>query len=136
MNVIIYTKNDRYSNNRDKSLFLNSFSLIIFMKNHVRKNLHWDVRLILAMPKNKFECSFRNMQRESGHYVLTKQKDGKIVGKNYIFLAYYYDVVEILKKVIGLSWKSVFNGSRNNQMNSYIIRCKNVKKLWKKPIKY
>lgn len=40
LNVIIYTKNDRYSNNRDKSLFLNSFSLIIFMKNHVRKNLH------------------------------------------------------------------------------------------------
>lgn len=40
LNVIIYTKNDRYSNNRDKSLFLNSFSLIIFMKNHIRKNLH------------------------------------------------------------------------------------------------
>lgn len=30
--------------------------------------------------------------------MLTKQKDGKTVGKNFIFLAYYYDVVEILKK--------------------------------------
>lgn len=50
------------------------------------------------MPKNKSERSFCNMQRESRHYVLTKQKDGKTVGKNFIFLAYYYDVVEILKK--------------------------------------
>lgn len=36
--------------------------------------------------------------------MLTKQKDGKIIGKNFIFLAYYNnDVIEILKKVIGLS---------------------------------